>query len=194
MTAWDAGAKEIGFNTNLVKREEISSYYALLRPEFKGVMNMQDPTLSGKGQKWFQVALAVYPAIDVDFMKALAKQEPLIIRDKRLQIEGLARGKHKVSILPDDEQMARYLEVGAPLAYSITRESKPRLATSSGGLALIKKAPNPNAAKLFINGLLTREGQYAFNKPYITQSTRVDVLTDYLPPDVIRKPGVDYFW
>lgn len=194
MTAWDAGSKEIGFNTNLVKREEVSSYYDLLKPEFKGVMNMQDPTMAGKAEKWFSAALKVYPAIDINFMKALAKQEPVIIRDKRLQIEWLARGKHKVSILPDDEQMARYLEVDAPLGYSIPGESRPRLATSSGGLALIKDAPHPNAAKLFINWLLTREGQYAFNKPYTTQSTRVDVPTDFLPPDVIRKPGVEYFW
>lgn len=194
MVAWPGGAKELAFNTNLVKREEISSYFDLLRPEFKGVINMQDPTISGKGQKWFQVALAVYPAIDINFMKALAKQEPVIIRDKRLQIEWLARGKHRVSLLPDDATIAEFKSVGAPIDYLSPQETRPRLATSSGGLALIKDAPHPNAVKLFINWLLTREGQHIFSKAYPAQSTRVDVPTDFLQSDEIRQPGVEYFW
>lgn len=195
MIAQPAAAKEVAFNRNLFPKEQVSSYYDLLKPSFKGAINMQDPTISGKGLKWFQTALEVYPTIDVSFMKSLAKQEPVITRDKRLQIEWLAHGKHSISLLPDDATITEFMASGAPVETSSMKEAKPpRLATSSGSLALIKNAPHPYASKLFINWILSREGQYTFSKGYTSQSTRVDIPTEFLNPEDLRKQEEKYFW
>lgn len=56
----------------------------------------------------------------------------------------------------------------------------------------MNKAPHPNAAKLFVNWLLTREGQTIYSKTYGAQSARVDVPTDYLNPWSFRESGVKY--
>lgn len=193
-SAFPAGAKEIGFNSNLVKKEDVSAFHLLLNPKFKGKMNMQDPTSSGKGLKWFQAALLLYPGIDIDFMKALARQEPLITRDKRLQIQWLAQGKQLVSILPDNTTITEFMSLGAPVDYLNPEEVRPRIATGSGSLALFKDAPHPNAARLFINWLLGREGQTIFSRAYPSQSARADIPTDFLPADEVRQPGLEYFW
>lgn len=193
-SAFPAGAKEIGLNTNLLKKEEVRSFKLLLDPKFKGKMNMQDPTSSGKGLKWFQAALVVYPGIDLDFMKALARQEPLITRDKRLQMQWLSQGKQTVSILPDNTTISEFMSLGAPVDYLTPEEVRPRIATGSGSLALFKDAPHPYAAKLFINWLLSREGQTLYARAYPGQSARDDISTDYLPADEVRERGLAYFW
>lgn len=57
---------------------------------------------------------------------------------------------------------------------------------SNGALAMFNNAPHPNAAKVYINWLLTKEGQtlFAQNMGYI--SARRDVSTDHAP---WRVPG-----
>jgi len=47
--------------------------------------------------------------------------------------------------------------------------------SSSGGLFLVNRAPHPNAAKLFINWALTKEGQTAWCIPNGWNSRRADV-------------------
>ena len=53
------------------------------------------------------------------------------------------------------------------------------LSSSSSGLGLFNRAPHPNAAKVYINWLLSKEGQteFAVASGYI--SSRLDVPTDH---------------
>lgn len=192
--AYPAGAAELAFNSKLVKREEISAYSYLLAPKFKVKMSMQDPTSSGKGLKWFQAALHVYE-LDLDFMRALARQEPFITKDTRLQIQWIAQGKQLVSLLPAKAMIDEFRSAGAPIDYLSPKEVKPRIATGGGSLAVIRDAPHPNATKLFANWLLSREGQIIYTKAMLAQqSARTDVPTDFIDPDAVRQPGVEYFW
>ncbi len=72
--------------------------------------------------------------------------------------------------------------------------------TSKGGtINLMNKAPHPNAAKVFTNWLLSREGQIAFMKKVkvdegrAEDSLRIDIPKDeFIPPDAQRKEGVAY--
>jgi ABC-type Fe3+ transport system substrate-binding protein len=64
-------------------------------------------------------------------------------------------------------------------------------------LGLMNQAPHPNAAKLFINWLLSREGQTTFQKTMNTpnpviESMRVDIPKDPIPPERRRAAGVNY--
>jgi ABC-type Fe3+ transport system substrate-binding protein len=61
----------------------------------------------------------------------------------------------------------------------------------------MNQAPHPNAAKLFINWLLSREGQTNFQKTMNTtdlvmESMRVDIPKDPIPPERRRAAGVNY--
>ncbi len=58
----------------------------------------------------------------------------------------------------------------------------------------MNQAPHPNAAKLFVNWIVTREGQEVWHSTQRTVSLRVDVDSSrWAPAYVIPRPGVDYF-
>jgi ABC-type Fe3+ transport system substrate-binding protein len=60
---------------------------------------------------------------------------------------------------------------------------------ANGALALFNKAPHPNAAKIYINWLLSKEGQTVFARASGYVSARVDVSIDHTEPWRIPQPG-----
>lgn len=182
---------DVVFNTNLAVKSEFVSWYGLLAPRFKGKINLQDPTAAGKGGKFINKAITYY-GLDWDYMKALAKQEPFLTRDKRLMLEWVAQGKHIVAINPDSVTFEEFREAKAPLETSILKETRDILGGGYSGVAMLDKAPHPNAARLFINWFLSREGQTYYARGDGSQSAREDVPTDHLTKDKIRQPGVEY--
>jgi len=72
------------------------------------------------------------------------------------------------------------------------------LSSAFGSLAMMNRAPHPNAAKVFINWLLSREGQTLFQKVMSVpgdarNSRRIDVPKDHIPPDEQRRDKMTYF-
>jgi ABC-type Fe3+ transport system substrate-binding protein len=51
--------------------------------------------------------------------------------------------------------------------------------TGSGNLAMLRNAPHPNAAKVFVNWLLSKEGQTAVTKALGQPTRRFDVDTTW---------------
>jgi len=56
-------------------------------------------------------------------------------------------------------------------------------------LAVLDKPAHPNAAKLFVNWLLTKEGQTIFAAAFGYPSRRVDVPQDLFDPRLFPRPG-----
>jgi ABC-type Fe3+ transport system substrate-binding protein len=67
------------------------------------------------------------------------------------------------------------------------------LTASSGAVGFVNRAPRSNAAKIYINWLLTREGQTAWSKALNAVSRRLDVPTDHLPQGIVPRAGVKYW-
>lgn len=128
---------------------------------------------------------------NLDFFRQLAKQEPMIIRDQRFQVEWLAKNKYPLLLFPRPAPMMEFIRAGATIAYGSTPVEGTYLASGSA-LALLNRAPHPNAAKIFINWFLSREGQIGMF-PEEIQSTRLDASSDGLDTSLVRKPGVKYF-
>jgi ABC-type Fe3+ transport system substrate-binding protein len=66
---------------------------------------------------------------------------------------------------------------------------------SFGGVVALNKVPHPNAAKVFINWLLSRKGQVALrlsDQEDPPNSRRLDIPKDYLRPEVIPVEGRRY--
>jgi ABC-type Fe3+ transport system substrate-binding protein len=66
-----------------------------------------------------------------------------------------------------------------------------------GTLALINRAPHPNAARVFINWLLSRKGQIALQKTLVASesppdSLRIDIPKDDVPFHSRRVDGINY--
>lgn len=173
-------------NTGLVKKGELKTYHDMLNPRWKGKIVMYDPTIGGK---WFYVVGV--KQLGLDFFRELIKQEPGILRDQRIQAEWIARGKYSIATTPKISVVVEMLAAGAPIE-EINVE--PEYGTTSGGnIVLINRAPHPGAAKLFINWLLTREGQTIFTNVNSSPSRRLDVQPVAPSPARIIKPGRFYF-
>src|SRR5262249_46843281 len=73
---------------------------------------------------------------------------------------------------------------GVPVAIVDARQLKEGtdLSPTNGNLALFNRAPNPNAAKIYINWLLSKEGQTVFARANGYVSARLDVPTDHTEP------------
>lgn len=187
----DSGA--VTLNLSIVKKEEVTSYFDLLNPKWKGKIIMLDPTQAGKGANWFHNVL-VNKALDLNYMKSLAKQEPVVTRDERQLIEWVVRGKNPIGMFISNELTQEFIQMGVPVEEIRLKEDTPNVGASRGGsVVLLKNAPHPNAAKVFINWLLSKEGQYVYSKAGFVQSRRLDVPTDHLRPFDIRVPGFKYF-
>lgn len=178
-------------NTNLVKPGEVKAYRDLLDPKWKGKIVMNDPTVAGAGQKWFSVL--GMQILNWDFMRSLAKQEPAIVRDQRQQVEWLAHGKHAIGLAAEPMIVLEFVKAGASLL-QLNAEEGVGLVTGPGSIALINRAPNPNAARVFINWFLSREGQTVYSRAMGAQSARLDVPTEGIPAARIRDPQAKYFW
>ena len=63
--------------------------------------------------------------------------------------------------------------------------------SGTGAIVTLKRPAHPNAAKVFLNWLLSREGQTIFTKIAREQSRRVDVVSE-LAPDRLRQSGIKY--
>lgn len=180
----------LAYNTTIVKPEDINSYRDLLNPRWKGKMVMQDPSLTGTAINWFGVVSEII--MGMDYMRELAKQEPVITRDRRLQVEWLAHGKYPIAIAPQADILGNFEREGAPIKKHTPVEGSHKSA-GSGHIALINRAPHANAARLYINWLLGQEAQTIHSKVNLLPSARVDVPTAHVDPSNILQPGIKYF-
>lgn len=181
-------------NTNLVKPEELKNYLDILNPKWKGKIVMNDPTTAGSGLKWFGLVMRASLGLEKgkEYMRNLAKQEPVITRDQRLQMDWVGVGKYAIAIAPQRELIDEFLKLGVPIRplelFEITD-----ISPGSGNVALINRTPHPNAAKVFINWLLTKEGQTSYVQVFGSPSARLDVSTRGLDPTTIPDPKEKYF-
>ncbi len=178
-------------NTEQVKVEEVKSYRNLLEPRWKGKIVIHDPTKPGTGGRWFAVMVGG-KIMDLEFMRQLASQEPMVIKDQRLQVEWIARGKYPIAIGAKTDVAVEFVKMGAPVK-RVTPMEGTDLTGGSGLICLLNRAPHPNATKVFINWYLSKEGQTLYSKVKLAQSARMDVRVDQIPEEELRDPAIKYF-
>ncbi len=182
------------FNPAQVKAEEVDELYKLLDPKWKGKIAVQDPIPSGTGNGIFRWAWHVLgPEKAMDFYRKIRAQAAVVDRDQRAQIEWVAQGKYPLNLGPGTvmyQLQARGLKFGVVPYF---KDYGTYLTPGFGSLMFINRAPHPNAGKVFLNWLLSKEGQTVFSKGMGYVSRRVDVPTDHVPSYWVPKPGVKYW-
>ncbi len=187
--------RNIVYNTDQIKKGEITDYPDVLKPQYKGKITMNDPTVTGPGGD-FMIHLAVN-IWDLerakDYLRQLIKQQDTVIeRDNRIQVETVARGKYSIGIAPNPDNLATFLNLKAPLEAVIFKEGV-RVTSAAGAFSLPKQLAHPKATKLFVNWLLTKEGQTVFSKGFGNPSLRNDVPTSDFNPIFLPQPGEKIF-
>ncbi len=178
-------------NTDMVKQGEISSFQDYLNPKWKGKIAMFDPTVGGSTSAWFSLLLTrIYGPVEGEkYLRQLALQEPIIIRDKRLPVEWVAKGKYPIHIGPNMQASVEFKKVGAPIAGSLEKEGYV-MHPSSSNFALAPKVPHPNAATVLVNWLLTAEAGAILSQAWGAPASRLDVPTAGLDPMRLGPPGI----
>lgn len=161
----------------------------LLLPKWKGKISLSDPTTTGGANAWF--ATMSNHVLSLDYMRELARQEPVIIRDQRLQAEWIAHGKYPLDIALPAHALAEFMKAGATITGKALGEGA-YITQGSGGIALINRAPHPTAARVFVNWLLAKERQTVVSQANRIQSARIDVSADFLFPWEKRQEGYKY--
>ena len=165
------------YNPDLLKPEEIRSYDDLLNPKWKGKIGIFEPRVQGAGQA---IWLYLWKVKGESFLKRLVEQDLLVSADHRQLGDLLAKGRLALSMGPTYYTLLPYLQAGIPLKPLPTPKEGIHATVGSGALSLVKNAPHPNAAKIFINWILSKEGQEIFGKATGQGSRRLDVDTNWL--------------
>lgn len=182
----------VWINTEHVKVDAIKAWHDLLKPEYKGKIVAYDPVKNGSGA---QMAAFLWTKFGADFVKQLfIEQEVKIVQDYTQLSDYLARGTYPVELAGRGEDHERLKKDGFKVqALGALSDAAGTESAGFGLTNLLKNPPHPNAAKLFLNWILMKDGQSVWNNSQKTVSIRTDVDNSWLTEDIVPKPGLDYF-
>ncbi len=181
------------YNPTLVSPDDIHSYRDLLDPRWRGKMAMYDPRLSGAGQG---VALYWYttPSLGKEFIRQIIGQEIAFSRDERQVLNWVAQGERPIALGVGDSQAIDLMRRGLPIkAMDAQRMAEGSYLTSgTGSVSVMNRAPHPSATRVYLDYLLSQQGQLEWSRAVGFASDRLDVPTDHVEPFLIPVPGVKY--
>jgi iron(III) transport system substrate-binding protein len=182
----------IAFNTNLVNIKEISSFWDFLNPKWKGRIESRDIRIPGTGSV---NTLFFYhnPQLGPKFLRRLfGEMDITLFRDVRQSIDWLATGKFAICFFCYPNEIEPAQKQGLPVALlDFMLKEGAAISSQNGALSFVNRAPHPNAAKVFVNWLLSREGQIT-SQSVTANSRRMDIPKDMIPPRARLIEGVKY--
>ncbi len=179
-------------NTDHVKPGELSKAADLLRPKWRGKIATEDPTVAGSGSN---TAARIYLQMGEEFVRRLYLDQKLMItRERRQLTDWLARGTYPIAFGAQSSDVEQMRKDGFPLKeiYGFA-DMPPALTGSPWLLTLMNKAPHPNAARIFVNWIVSKEGLEIYARAEGRAALRTDTDESFIPPEQVPKPGVDYF-
>jgi iron(III) transport system substrate-binding protein len=187
----------VSYNTKLINAKDFKSYWDLLNPKWKGKVISRDIRVPGPGSG--NARLFYYlPDVGPAFIKKLyGEMDVTLFRDYRQGADWLAVGKAAICFFCEaDISKAQGLPVDT-FGPGVFKEGA-GLVQQFGTLGLVNHAPHPNAAKVYINWLLSRKGQMALQRVMNngtenpTDSLRIDIPKDDVPVLNRRFDNVKY--
>ena len=177
-------------NWDHVSRADLKTYQDLLKPQFAGKIVWDDPRLPGAGSA--AGARFIYN-FGADFLKRLYSEQQIVyVANLRQSAEWLVSGRYPIALGVGVVDLAPFRDQG--LGKNIAEPSEARLphepvATGFGTLSMPANPPHPNAAKVYVNWLLSKAGQISWEKTGF-DSRRTDIA--HVSPETVPKPGEPY--
>ena len=162
------------YNTEQLRPKEVKSYDDLLNPRLKGRIEILDPRTPGSGQSTWSF---LWKIKGEEYLRKLVGQDLIVGRNQRQLAESLANGKAALSIGLSYYSFSPFLKAGLPVKPLPAPEEGIYASSGSGNVVALKKAPHPNAAKVYINWLLSHDGQEVFSNAMGQPTRRFDVDT-----------------
>jgi ABC-type Fe3+ transport system substrate-binding protein len=159
----------VAYNTQMIPKDKIPRRYEdLLDPMWKGQIGFPEGQFS-----WFATMLKVMgEANGRKFFQGLARQNLNYRNSQNLVTQFVSAGEFSLGFVYDT-QVLRFKKRGAPIDIA----PMPFITQNIHPLALSAQAPHPNAAKVFIDYVLSKEGQ-TFIKNMGRVTSRSDIPRD----------------
>jgi iron(III) transport system substrate-binding protein len=171
VTAYAAAATQnyidrIWYNTNNVTKQDLAglrSWNDLLSPKYKGKIAIGDVAAnvatSDRDYAWIGLGTSYWTKFLQD-----AKPTVLPVGSSLQMSNGLANGQWDFAMfIDDDASFVSAQKAGLPVARFPTTFSEGTDVSPSGNLGVFSQPAHPAAAQLFVNWLLSKQGQAAYN-------------------------------
>ncbi len=158
-------------NSDLYKPAEFKSFDDLLNPKLRGKIGISDPRTPGSGSSMWSYMNYIKGE---EFLKRLVAQKLFVTRDLRLLAENLARGKIAVTSGIGYSEFLPFIKAGLPVMPLPVPSEGLYISGGYGHLMIFKHAPHPNATKVFVNWLLSHDGQELFSRGMGVGCRRLD--------------------
>lgn len=143
----------IGYNTKMVSPREVPKKWEdLLAPRWKGQIGLEEEDVN-----WYVMILQLMgEEKGREYARRLARQEPQLRAGHTLLAQLLVAGEFSLGPTTRIHQGEDYKVKGAPVDWTAIEPLAPNPPIC---VSLPKDPPRPNAARLFIDFMLSREGQ-----------------------------------
>ena len=189
------GPLGFGYNTELLAKKKIkppSSWADLLKPEYKGEIQMANAASSGTSYTVIATLVQLMGEDKAfDYMKQLHKNVSTYTRSGVAPAKAVARGETAVSISFVHDVTTEAIQ-GFPAASVTPSEGT---GAEVGSMSIVKDSPNADAAKKFYEWALTTGGQQfglAAKQFQLPSNSKVTVDPRMVNPAKIKLINYDY--
>jgi iron(III) transport system substrate-binding protein len=169
----------IGYNTNLIKPEEVpNSYEDLLHPRFAGKVAVE-----AGDTDWFAALVKhMGEAKGLAFFRKLAATKPQVRSGHTLLAELVSSGEVPLTATIYNHNMERLAARGAPVKWKALSPTFGR----PNAVGVAPRAPHPHAALLFADFMLSPQGQQLIKeRNRVPASTAIDTPLNKFPFEMI---------
>jgi iron(III) transport system substrate-binding protein len=169
----------IGYNTKLIKPEEVpNSYEDLLHPRFAGKL-----AIEASDTDWFGALIKhMGEAKGIAFFRNLAATKPQVRSGHTLLAELVSSGEVPITATIYNHNMERLSVRGAPVKWKALVPTFGR----PNAVGVVARAPRPHAALLFADFMLSPQGQQLIKeRNRVPASTAVDTPLNKFPYEMI---------
>lgn len=185
----------VAYNSDVVAPAELHSFWDLLQEKWRAKIVVIDPRATGYGRSGARAAY-FHPQLGAEFLRRLfTEQVVMVSRDYRQAIDWVAQKRFAIMLFGNGDDVLQARAQGLPVNVVDTGSWKEGGMLEPGAftVAWADKSPHPHAAKVFINWLLSREGQIAVQKDGgVNDSLRIDIPKTDVRPMARRKESAKY--
>jgi iron(III) transport system substrate-binding protein len=164
------------YNTNLVKKDELPKSYAeLTHPRWKGRLGIE-----AEDEDWFaMIVKELGEEAGLRTFREIARVNGFSVRKGHTLLAGLvASGEIPFALTTYSHGAEKMKQKGAPVEWFAISPAIGR----ANGIGVTRKPPHPHAAALFVDFLLSPEGQAILQKGgYVPANLRVEDRAQKLP-------------
>jgi len=176
------------YNTKLLKSEDApKSWKELVDPKWKGKIALADPTRAGSS---FSYIYAMWKLYGVDYLRELGKNDILVVGEGGGTRIALANGERALAPVSEYDAF-RLKKEGLPVDVIWPTDGTIMVPAP---LALVKDSPNPEAALLFAQFILSKEGQEVITKAIYSWSAHKGVAAPEMKPELDQVKLVEFDW